>query len=262
MTIKAFFAYNQGSEGASLLSKALGVPRIKHSGSSFVGGPHKTILNWGATTERYPTKLLNCNIINHPELVDNAVDKVKTFNKFREHNVSCPEFTSNRDEALSWLESDSMVFARTNVKSHSGRGIQIMDPEHPDTWEVTAPLYVKYIPKKHEYRVHVMKINGTYQVIDTQRKGLKEEFRGNTDVNFKIRNLQNGFIYVRNDGHVVPEVVRSVGISAVQSLQLDFGAADVIYNEQRGQAYSLEINSAPGITGTTVDSYVTALGNY
>jgi D-alanine-D-alanine ligase-like ATP-grasp enzyme len=42
-------------------------------------------------------------------------------------------------------------------------------------------------------------------------------------------------------------------------LELDFGAADVIYNAQQDRAYSLEVNSAPGIMGTTLVNYTNAL---
>lgn len=255
MTIKAMFAYNSGSEGARELKTAMMIPMIKHSGSSFRGSADKTVLNWGATTDRFPPALLNCRIINPPARVDVAVDKVQTFNLFRERGVSSPEFTTSKSEATRWCEGGSMVFARTMLRAHSGRGISIMDPDHPDTWDVQAPLYVKYIPKKFEYRIHVMR----GEVIDTQRKGLKEEFKGRTDVNHKIRNLANGFIYVRNDGHVVPQCVRAAGIAAVAALGLDFGAADVIYNQKDDRAYALEVNTAPGLSGTTVTNYRDAL---
>jgi D-alanine-D-alanine ligase-like ATP-grasp enzyme len=132
-----------------------------------------------------------------------------------------------------------------------------MDPDHPDTWEVSAPLYVKYIPKKDEYRVHVVR----GEIIDIQRKGLREELKGTEGVNFKVRNLANGFVFVRNDGRTVPECVLTVGRQAVQALELDFGAADVIYNAQQNRAYAIEVNSAPGLQGTTIVNYTNALRN-
>lgn len=256
--ITAMFAYNQGSEGGFELAKALGVPRVKHNGSKFKGSKKKVILNWGATSDRFPIELTKCEVINPPSKVERAVDKLQTFEYFKEYDVSHPEWTRDRNEAYSWLEGGSMVFARTQLRSHSGRGIVIMDPEHPDTWEISAQLYVKYVPKKYEYRVHVMK--GV--VIDTQRKGLREELRGSENINFKVRNLANGFVYVRNDGHIVPDIVLSTGVAAVNALGLDFGAADVIYNERQEKAYALEVNTAPGLAGTTVGSYVDALATY
>jgi D-alanine-D-alanine ligase-like ATP-grasp enzyme len=43
---------------------------------------------------------------------------------------------------------------------------------------------------------------------------------------------------------------------AIKSLGLDFGAIDMIYNERRNQYYVLEVNTACGLTGTTLDKYV------
>lgn len=269
MSITAMFAYNQLSAGGDELSIALGIKRIKHVGSKFKGNSLKLLLNWGCSSERLGTlsaasEIIRCGIINHPTKVDVAVDKVRSFNAFRDAGVSIPEFTSSKAEATQWLEGGAMVFARTQLRAHSGRGIVIMDPDHQDTWNVDAPLYVKYVPKKHEYRVHVLK----GQVIDIQRKGLREELKGTEGVNFKIRNHANGFVYVRNDSQgtplisssVVPQVVKDVGVSAVQALQLDFGAADVIYNQNQNRAYALEVNCAPGLSGTTVTNYAEAFG--
>ena len=262
MTITACFAYNQYSEGASELAKALEIPRIKHKGSTFRGSSSKVILNWGTSMERLQSagvdkEILKCRVLNHPSKVDLATDKVLSFETFQQAGVPIPEFTKSRAQAIEWLEDGKMVFARKILNSHSGRGIQIMDPDHPDTWEGTngTPLFVKYIPKKHEYRVHVVRGN----VIDVQRKGLRKELEGTDGVNFKIRNLANGFVFVRNDGHVTPDCVLTAGRQAVDALGLDFGAADVIYNAQQDRAYVLEVNSAPGLQGTTLTNHTNAL---
>jgi len=262
MTINACFAYNQYSEGASELAKALDIPRIKHKGSTFKGSGSKVILNWGTCMERLQSagvdrEILKCRVLNHPSKVDLATDKILSFEVFQQEGVPIPEFTKRRSQAIEWLEDGKMVFARKILNSHSGRGIQIMDPDHPDTWEGTngCPLFVKYIPKKDEYRVHVVRGN----VIDVQRKGLRAELQGTEGVNFKIRNLSNGFVFVRNDGRVTPDCVLNAGRQAVEALGLDFGAADVIYNAQQERAYVLEVNSAPGLQGTTLVNYTNAL---
>ena len=75
------------------------------------------------------------------------------------------------------------------------------------------------------------------------------------DPNWRIRNLANGFIYAREDVRP-PECVTSVARRALDCIDLDFGAVDVIYNARQNRAYVLEVNTAPGVTGTTVDRYV------
>ena len=255
MAIAALFAYSQASAGAKELAEALDISRLRHRGGKFVGSPNKLVLNWGATEDKIPENVRSCRFLNKPEDVAKAVNKDQTFRIFHEKEVPHPEWTTSLEDATRWLQAGAMVFARTQLRAHSGRGIVIMDPEFQDNWQTRAPLYVKYVPKKDEYRVHV--VNG--RVVDFQRKGLKEEFRGQPDVNFKIRNLANGFVYVRNDGHVIPEICKDVALKAVGALGLDFGAADIIYNERSNRAYCLEVNTAPGLMGTTVTNYANAI---
>lgn len=262
MKINAMFVYNTNSEGSKELRDAFSeagmkVPRIAHKGSKFKSDKDKVVLNWGSSTERWPEYLNACKIINPPSVVDKAINKINALEAFKKSKVSHPEFTTSAVKARGWVEDGEMVFARTRLTSHSGRGIVIMDPEHSDTWDVTAPLYVKYIPKKDEYRVHVV----NKQVIDVQRKGLRAEFKGHADVNFKIRNLANGFIYVRNDGREVPKCVLDTAVSGIEALNLDFGAADILYNQKQNKAYIIEVNTAPGLAGTTVRNYVNAFVN-
>ena len=42
---------------------------------------------------------------------------------------------------------------------------------------------------------------------------------------------------------------------------LTFGAIDVIWNEHQQKAFVLEINTAPGIEGTTVEKYAAKFRN-
>jgi hypothetical protein len=257
MDIKGLFAYSQTSQGAKELAKALGVNRIKHIGSAFVGNKGKILINWGSTNP--PKYVSDCTLLNPPDKVAVAVDKALSLNQFKLFDVPSPDFTGSLRDAQRWLEEGHTVFARTLTRASSGRGIVVMMPDHPDTWDVRAQLYTKYIKKRHEYRIHVVR----GRVIDTQRKGLRQEFEGREDINHLVRNLANGFVFVRNDGHVVPQVVKDVGVAAVNALNLDFGAADVIYNERANRAYAIEVNAAPGLQGTTIESYAEALrGNH
>lgn len=260
MSVNAMVSYNPLSMGGSDLAEGLGIKRIKHVGSAFKGSAGKVLINWGTSSDRLnkisaAAEILKCQIINHPSKVDVAANKLRSFQAFKAAGVPIPDFTSSKAEALSWLEAGHDVFARTQLTAHSGRGIHHMMADHQDTWEVSAELFVKYIPKKYEYRVHIFR----GQVLDTQRKGLREELKGTEGVNFKIRNLQNGFVFVRNDGHVVPQSVKDAAGKAVAALGLDFGAVDVVYNEKQQLPYVLEVNCAPGLQGTTLENYTKAM---
>jgi hypothetical protein len=118
---------------------------------------------------------------------------------------------------------------------------------------IDAPLYTQYVKKAREYRVHVC--NGA--VIDVQQKRKRQE-RENDEVDYQIRNLAGGWVYCRG-GVDAPDCVLRASLDAVASLGLDFGAVDVGYNENRGQACVYEVNTAPGIEGSTLDRYYEAI---
>jgi D-alanine-D-alanine ligase-like ATP-grasp enzyme len=172
-----------------------------------------------------------------------ASNKINTFRSWAAYDVSCPDWTTDPDIALSWIQDGATVFARTQLQGHSGSGIVILN----NTTEfVSAPLYTKYIKKKKEFRVHVF----NKEVIDVQEKRRSM----GSDAGFLIRNHANGFVFCRDD-IIEPSDLRDVAIKAVTSLDLDFGAVDVIYNAHYDKCYALEVNTAPGLEGTTLNSY-------
>lgn len=247
--------YKMGSAGAKELSRALGIKRVRKEGSKFRPRANKTVINWGNGS--LPAHVKGCQIINQPEAVNKAGNKLLTFQSLGEWNnedkaVNIPEWTTDSVEATEWMR-DGLVVARTVLRGHSGAGIELCDEA---TGLVEAPLYVKYVKKTHEFRVHIL--GG--KVIDQQRKARKKDV-ADEDVNWKIRNHDNGFIFMR-EGVDLPEVAIDQAAFALEALDLDFGAVDLIYNEKQDKYYVLEINTAPGLTGTTLDNYVEAFNDY
>jgi hypothetical protein len=160
-----------------------------------------------------------------------------------------PEYTTDYQTAVSWVEEGKVVLNRTQLNGHSGAGIVVA--ARVEDVVVGCPLYVVYRKKKREYRVHVA--FGT--VIDTQQKMKRRDYDG--DVDYAVRNHHTGWIYARGD--VDESVTRdALAIRAVEYLGLDFGAVDIIYNERDNQYLVLEVNTAPGLEGTTVEKYVAA----
>jgi hypothetical protein len=95
-------------------------------------------------------------------------------------------------------------------------------------------------------------LNG--EVVDIQRKARYRSVP-NEQVNWLVRNHDNGFIYARNEGVEPPHQVLEQAVLAVKAIGLDFGAVDIIYNEYNEVAIVLEINTAPGLTGSTLTGY-------
>lgn len=161
------------------------------------------------------------------------------------NEVSTPEFTEERSTAETWIAEGKVVVARTKLNAHSGAGI-VLAARIEDL--VDAPLYTTYIKKAQEFRVHI----AFGQVIDVTQKRKRTDFEG--EVNYAIRNHQNGWVYCRED-LTEPEDLRNQAVAAIESLGLDFGAVDIIYNKHYNKCYVLEVNTAPGCEGTTVEAY-------
>lgn len=249
------YAYKEGSQGAKALAQGLGIKRIKHVGSKFKGSQRKLVINWGCS--ELPPEVMKCRVFNNPAAVKLASNKLSFFRRMCEHNegqphgqprVSIPDYTADKEVVVGWLVEGATVVARQKLQGHSGEGIVIIKPGERI---VDAPLYVKYVPKQSEWRIHVL--DGV--VVDIQRKARNREV-ADENVNWAVRNHANGFVYTRNEGVAPPAMVEEQAILAVQVCGLDFGAVDIIYNDYRKLAYVLEINTAPGLTGSTLDGYV------
>ncbi len=234
------------SEGAKNLASALGARRVKRQGSNLVGSPRKTVVNWGAST--LPHNVEMCSIVNRPAAVKCASDKAAFFELLSRKELGnlAPPYTRDREEAENLFDTrDARVVCRTLLKASGGDGIVIANNR---TELVAAPLYVKYIRKMSEYRVHLMREG---LVFDVQKKVVRS---GHEPVSFLIRNHDAGFIYQRQ-GLATPPTVLDVATQAFNATGLDFGAVDVVWSARKERAYVLEVNTAPGLEGRTIELY-------
>lgn len=249
MNKKAFvFTGERPSNSGRDLREQIPARRLKNTSS--VAG--KVIINWGnSDTGMCGTQFNSAHLIwNQPLYVKMAANKLSSFEQLNAFGVPVVPFTTSKDAAKSWL-SECDVVVRHKLRGHSGDGIEIIKAganELPD-----APLYTRYCPKKYEYRVHVM----FGVVIDVTRK-IRDPDR--EPISWQVRSHQNGFIFARaNLKH--REQIEPIAIEAIQVLCLDFGAVDIIIDETTHQPLVLEVNTAPGLEGQTLQSYVDGFRN-
>lgn len=237
------YPYSPASQSSKDLAAAIDIKRAKHEGKAI-----KTdlLINWGASSI---AREYNGEILNNPEAIANAVNKLSAFKTLKGH-VTLPPFTESLEEANKWLEEGATVVARTKLTAHSGEGIVIVDSDSNEKLPA-AKLYTKYIPKSDEYRLHVFRGN----VFFIQRKARDKDIPDDK-VNWKVRNHQNGFIYANKDVAFDKKAEAfKEATAAVKALGLDFGAVDLIYNKKQGKYYVLEVNTACGLSGSTLDAY-------
>lgn len=236
------YSYNNGSASAKALAAGLGIKMLKREGKPIV--VKDVLINWGCS--RIERDILGDHVTLNPEYaIQTAVNKLTAFQTMKDV-VSIPEFTEDRYDAINWLAGGHTVVARTKLNGHSGEGIHILTQ---DNEFVEAPLYVKYVKKNAEYRIHVFQ----EEVFFVQKKARKLDVP-DEEVNWQVRNHQNGFIYANQDVQVQEEAKKQA-IMAVKTLGLDFGAVDII-ETAKGKIYTLEVNTACGLEGTTLQKYI------
>lgn len=243
MAIKVY-PYRQGSQSARRLAEALGGRVLKREGSKYSPRLGDIIINWGDS--QCPLINTQARVLNHPHAIRRASNKKDAFLVMKEAGVSVPSFAISIQERT-W---EVLTVVRHKLTGHSGDGIEIVEPggELPE-----APLYVQYVKKKDEYRIHIV----GESITTIQRKAARKDFDGTP--NWRVRNHSNGFVFVRKiegGGAITPpqQVLEQASL-AIKALELDFGAVDVIWNEQEQRAYVLEVNTAPGMEGSTVTEY-------
>lgn len=238
------YPYNKKSKAAKDLAKALKCKVLTRPRRS----RKEVLINWGSckydNTKSYA--------VNHHIAVGFASHKLSSLQIFKESGVDCPDFTADIEVAKDWIREGEIVVCRKLLKSHSGKGIVIAKKIEE---LVAAPLYVKYFPKTYEFRVHVF--NG--KVIDSvqkrKRSGVSEE-----GYNKYVRSHNNGWVFCRENNKVT-EDAKMLAVNAVKVLGLDFGAVDIVM-KTNGTCKVLEVNTAPALQGTTLDSYVKAIKEF
>ena len=235
------FPYKLGSSSAKALANGLRVKRVR---STYEPRRNDVIINWGRSS---PITYVRTHLdLNNHEAIALACNKLKTFLTL-DGQEFLPDWCTNKLNASAWITEGHKVYCRQSLTGHSGSGIVIASGIDE---LVTAPLYTKATKHKHEFRVHVFKDT----VIDVQQKRRRIGYDG---PDTGIRNHSNGYIYARSTVDY-PDSLLSSSIKAVQLLGLDFGAVDIGYRERDGKVFVFEVNTAPGLTGTTLEKYVQA----
>ncbi len=202
------------------------------------------VVNWGYSKR---TDYIYFSTTNRHWDIAKAVDKLSTFKILKSKDVTTIEWTENPEVATAWWEQGHIVVGRKTLTGFGGDGIILFEETKP---QKNCLLYTKYKKKKNEYRVHVFKD----EVLDITQKKKKT---GSPELNTKIRNYHNGWVYCRSNIHI-PDDLSSLALKAIEALELTHGAVDIIWNEKEDKCYVLEVNTAPGLVGTTLTKYAQA----
>lgn len=249
--------YKVGSRGAYAIKgalKELGVPTFTLRRPP--NRKNSLIINWGSSQFDYPVE--GYCVVNDPFQVHSMSNKVRFFqNTLNSKDVL--EWTQNREKALAW---NSVVFVRHKIEASGGKGILVWNPEeilhNGDLPQ--APLYTRFVPKTHEYRLHMARglRSPGFTVMLAQRKVFVKTAERPSPLDWKVRSHDNGFIFQAQP--TLERLPRNVINAASRVMAehfplLHFCALDVMYHDKRDQAWVIEGNTAPGLENGTVKVY-------
>lgn len=235
-------ASNKRWYGGRALARKLG---IRYVNTESLYGQYKTIINWGCSGFKS-----DAFVLNRGPNVGVAVNKIKALRQLAPF-VPCPELTESSHEAKSWNRGD-IVLGRDIVGGKQGNGITVFRLGELNQEEHQYKFYTRYVPKKREFRFHV----AFNELFWTQEK-------------LKRRNIGDdvGDPLIRNDGRYVfafkhledkpildYEQGKRYAIKAIHCLGLHFGAVDIGWHPEHDWCI-YEVNTAPGIEGTTLEKY-------
>ena len=249
------------SNGKLLLKNGAPIPRTSDG-----------VINFGCSRDQRENPR-GVTVLNHPAAVAIACSKLRTFNAMALDIAASeytPWFSTDPDQAvLKSIMEDTPIVCRTIDNGHSGAGIIVKTPaELQDDGSLPrASVYVKATKKHREYRVHCGRFKGgvrgdrsIFRVIDVQRKvrraGVPDGGVNGADRPF-IWNHGNDFVFQREGVNysTIPSPVLYAAGHAMRVLDLDFAAIDIIVEQQTGNVYVLEVNTSPGMEGSTLERY-------
>lgn len=245
-------AYKPGSASAKAIGKHLsGHGKVSVRARDPVHVPGIGI-GWGVYSVQAP----HLSVFNQAQACAMASDKRRALSTLSNAGVACPTHSTSADDATEWLTSGDKVVARHVVHSHSGRGIQIVsesgtvyrDPSMPDDapW-YEARLFTKYFKKTTEYRVFA--VQG--KAVLVYRKGVQRDIPED-ERQFLVRTHATGWNFCSVELSDVPERVLIEAVAAQEAMRLDFCAVDIGWHEPSQSVCVFEVNTAPGVEGSSV----------
>ncbi|QQK87974.1 putative ATP-grasp enzyme [Salmonella phage pSal-SNUABM-01] len=232
--------------------------KIRRTNSNFTGRAGDVIINYGDSN--MPSNVIGrATVLNPGHRIGNASNKSTAFRTFADAGVKTVDFTTSRTTAQEWVDNGELVYARTRLQGHSGEGIVACHREPSSLGNiggiatsesaVSAQLYTRGITAdRREFRIHVMKGKITY----VQQKKRRDGYADMEEYSAVVRNYHTGWIYATQMAQLNDEAKREA-LKAIEALGLDYGAVDVI--TRRDEAWVLEVNTAPGMTGTNLTTF-------
>lgn len=250
------------------------------------------LIGWGAKIDREVAIPEGVKILNHPNAIRKNRNKFSALELMKANR----ELSSNiapffkAEAIIDAIDADTVkvpVIGRKNYhQGGEGFWLCLTKAQVSEAIAAGAQYFQAYIDIKDEFRLHVFgdtiiyavkKVeNATKEGWVAQRVEKVTDYaqKNNVNVNADTMNYVLGIIYgeqqlpdrvVRSNHrgwkfssvrlNTLSEALKTAAIRAVKAIGLDFGAVDCCV-DNAGHPYIIEVNSAPGLQGTTLEKYI------
>lgn len=271
------------------LEKALGVEggREKPKGK-------KVVIGWGAKTKKDVDFPAGTAVINHANNIRRNRNKLTTLDVLKKAKVAVANFVpaENIMKALDTAKGIKLPVVGRTKYHQGGKGFwTCLTKTHvKDAMNEGAQYFQNYIDIIDEYRLHVfkgevlhaqkkVKRNNMEQAYVDQHAAKIKDYAEKGKVKLDETTLAYALGRVAKENKNADMIVRSnkrgwkfsnvkapkkalvdVSVAALAAIGLEFGAVDCCMDSD-GKAWIIEINSGPGLEGTTFNAYVEAFEN-
>ena len=201
------------------------------------------LIRWG--TSDGATYIPGEDYLNGMRETERNTDKYRSLEIMDTYGVPVPRYGRSLEELQE--QGATYPFMGRATNHTQGRDINLILQERDD-YLTDNDFYTEYIPTEHEYRVHVL--DG--EIVHVNQKLLQRD----ADNHPFIRNYETGWVF----GNQRDDVNLQPAINAVEALGLDFGGVDLVKGED-GQAYVLEVNTAPSLSENNLRRWGEAFQN-
>jgi glutathione synthase/RimK-type ligase-like ATP-grasp enzyme len=277
------------SPATDVTGKALATALGIKGGSKLPAKAPGIVIGWGAKTKD-SVNLGKSSVLNHPDRIPDNRNKFKTLQKLAAAKVNVADICTAGDVSSTLKSGKKMqlpLVGRTNYHQ-GGKGFWLCmtHGQVADATKKGAQYFQNYIGIKDEYRLHIFGDKLIYAVKKVQRSNMNKAFteqhaekikasaekgkkkidddtmayvlervgkRVQPDADMIVRSNMRGwkFSHVKS----VSKDLEAVAVKALKAVGLEFGAVDCCTDED-GKHWIIEINSGPGLQGTSFDTYV------
>jgi len=192
-------------------------------------------------------------VLNKATSIFNNINKLKSLMLLKQHGIRTIPF------AIRFQDIPSFPALRRLLNHSRGRDIKLIANSNEF---IKGDYYTSLIENYREYRCHIMFDKCVRLTLKTPKP--KEEYKENEEFNLLIKSFQRGWKVNDHYKHEIDIEKKIIELSrrAIKALDLDFGAVDVIIENNTFKPYILEVNTAPHLSPYGIEVYVHAFREY